>query len=151
MAYFARIGLGNKVTNIIKIDNSNCQTEGGVEKESIGLDYIRDDYGSDATWVQCSINTIGNKHYNSDTGQEDSGTPLRANYPSIGWNYDVTNDIFYEDRPTDKDGDVCNSWTLNTTTGLWGAPITMPTDKVYLWDESAYQADNTAGWVARGY
>ena len=57
----------------------------------------------------------------------------------------------------DRDGDSCGSWTLNTTTGLWTPPITKPihendpsVDEVphyYEWDESAYQADNTKGWV----
>ena len=48
-----------------------------------------------------------------------------------------------------------NSHTLNTTTGQWDAPLTQPdlTDdeiaaaSYYRWDESAYQADNTTGWV----
>ena len=40
----------------------------------------------------------------------------------------------------------------DTTTGIWSAPITKPTSGIteaswYEWDESAYQADNTKGWV----
>ena len=59
-------------------------------------------------------------------------------------------------RPTDRDGDTCNSWTLNTTTGKWQPPIEQPTTLTdeqleafiyYKWDESAYQADNTTGWI----
>ena len=47
------------------------------------------------------------------------------------------------------------SWTLNNSTADWDAPITQPTltdDQIaagsyYAWDEDAYQADNTTGWV----
>jgi len=47
------------------------------------------------------------------------------------------------------------SWTLNNETADWDSPITRPTlteDQIaagsfYIWDEDAYQADNTAGWV----
>ena len=66
--------------------------------------------------------------------------------------YDDDNDIFHEPRPKDKDGQSCASWTLNTTTGIWSAPITKPTSGVtetswYVWDESAHKADPTKGWV----
>ena len=43
------------------------------------------------------------------------------------------------------------SFNLNSD-NLWQAPISIPSDhsppeKVYVWDESAYQADNSTGWV----
>ena len=44
--------------------------------------------------------------------------------------YDEDNDIFHEPRPKDKDGQSCASWTLNTTTGIWSAPITKPTSGI---------------------
>ena len=32
---------------------------------------------------------------------------------------------------------------------LWVAPLELPSDNnKYYWDESAYQADNTTGWVS---
>tara|TARA_Y200000002_G_C22309997_1_gene508075 strand:+ start:273 stop:503 length:231 start_codon:yes stop_codon:yes gene_type:complete len=69
--------------------------------------------------------------------------------------YDGTNDIFHKGRPKDKDNQSCTSWTLNTTKGYWESPLTKPTEtraeieagKAYVWDESAYQADNSTGWV----
>ena len=66
--------------------------------------------------------------------------------------YDDDNDIFHEPRPKDKDGQSCDSWTLNTTTGIWSAPYAKPTSGVtetswYEWDESAHKADPTKGWV----
>jgi hypothetical protein len=38
------------------------------------------------------------------------------------------------------------SWTYNTTTFVWEPPIPKP-DGNAVWDEYAYQADNTTGWV----
>ena len=64
---------------------------------------------------------------------------MRKNYAGIGFHYDGTG--FYEPQPY-------SSWTLNETTYYWEAPLTYPTDGLqYEWDEDAYQADNTTGWV----
>ena len=39
------------------------------------------------------------------------------------------------------------AWTYNTDGDLV-PPMPMPSDdKIYIWDEDAYQADNTTGWV----
>ena len=66
---------------------------------------------------------------------------LRANYAGIGYTYDADNDVFYAPRPY-------ASWTLNTSTWLWDAPLALPDDgQSYYWDEDAYQADNTEGWI----
>ena len=145
MAHYAELGVDNIVKRVLYIDTIKCMTNGGIEKEEIGREYLETQHGG--TWIKCSFNTYGNVH-------NEGGTPFRANYPGIGWYYDSTNDIFHSSRPTDKDGDPCTSWTLNTTTGLWTSPLTKPTltdeettaSKIYQWDESAYLADNTKGW-----
>ena len=98
--------------------------------------------------LRCSYNTIGGVHYNqTDDGpvvSDDQSKALRANYPWVNWLYDEDNNIFHEAQPYP-------SWTLNTTTGLWSAPVARPEDVgewTWLdWDESAYQADNTQGWI----
>lgn len=55
------------------------------------------------------------------------------------WN--AENRAFHEAQPH-------ASWTLNQTTWDWDAPLPYPTDGLnYVWDEDAYQADNTTGWV----
>ena len=141
MAHYAQLGVDNIVTSVWTLDNINSMTVGGIEKDEIGLAYLKKHHG-DLTLVKCSYNTVEGKH-------RKGGTPLRANYPGVGWYYNSTHDIFHEPRPKDKDGDDCNSWTLNTTTGMYEAPITRPTGSVgkyYVWDESAYQADNSTGW-----
>ena len=92
---------------------------------------------SPGEWVQTSYNTRGGKHYAPNSDTEDSGTPLRKNYASIGGSYDGVG--FYSPPPH-------ASWTLNKTTYLWEPPITDPGGDTY-WDEDAYQADNTKGWT----
>ena len=80
-------------------------------------------------WIQTSYNTRGGKHYNPNTGNEDSETPLRKNFAGIGWTYDSEKDAFYEPQPY-------ASWTLNATTCIWEAPVAYPSDgKNYSWDE----------------
>jgi len=92
--------------------------------------------GDASQWIQTSYNTRGGKHYASNGVDEDSGTPLRKNFASVGWNYDATADAFYADRPMDLNGNSCASWTLNTTTYIWDPPTAYPSDgKKYQWDE----------------
>jgi len=92
-------------------------------------------------WIQTSYNTRGGVHYQPNTNipSEDQSLALRKNFASIDYHYDGVG--FYAPQPF-------NSWTLNMTTYLWEAPVAKPTDGlVYVWDEDAYQADNTTGWV----
>ena len=138
MAHFAKIGLDNQVTQVLVVRTIDKMTEGGIEKEEIGVAHLTSLTGH-STWKKCSFNTRENVHILG-------GTPFRANYPGVGWFYDSTHDIFYPPRPIDQDGDSCASWTLNTTTGVWSAPISRPTYQ-HLWDESLYQSDNTKGWI----
>tara|TARA_R110000772_G_scaffold71452_6_gene156647 strand:- start:895 stop:1260 length:366 start_codon:yes stop_codon:yes gene_type:complete len=121
MAHYAKVE-NNLVTNVIVAEQEFIDTQ-------------------DGTWVQTSYNTIGNIHYGSD-GKPDGGVALRGNYAAIGYTYDATNDVFYKPKPYE-------SWTL-TNKWLWNAPIALPdNDKMYRWDEDAYQADNTKGWVEK--
>ena len=89
-------------------------------------------------YVQTSYNTRGGKHYDPDTNEEDSGTPLRKNYAGTGMVYDSVRDAFYAPQPYP-------SWTLNEDTCGWEAPVAYPTDatpeKPYTWDEE------TTSWV----
>ena len=76
---------------------------------------------SPGEWIQTSYNTHG--------GQHPEGRPLRKNYAGIGYTYDRTRDAFIPPKPY-------ASWTLNEDTCLWDAPTPMPTDGIYIWDES---------------
>ena len=93
------------------------------------------------TWIESSRRTRGGILYNTDgTEASDQSGALRKNSASIGGNYDVWDDAFYNVQPYP-------SWTLNKTTYLWEPPITDPGGDTY-WDEDAYQADNMKGWTA---
>ena len=147
MAHFAKLGIDNVVTAVVAMDTITTMTRGGIEKEEIGVAHLVEHHGHE-NWKKCSYNTYGGVH-------KDGGTAFRANYPGIGWYYNSEHDIFHPARPTDRNEASCNSWTLNTTTGLWAAPLTQPNltdDEIsagsyYIWDESDYQADNTTGWI----
>jgi hypothetical protein len=78
-------------------------------------------------YKQTSYNTYGGVHTNG-------GTPLRKNYAGIGFTYDAERDAFIPPQPFP-------SWALNETTCLWDAPVPMPTDGFYSWDES------TTSWI----
>ncbi len=146
MGHYAKIDSNNIVTQVIVADAS----------------YINSQPDS-SSYIKTSYNTHMGKHYQPDstgdtslqTESSDQSKSLRFRFAGVGMYYDSTNDVFHEQRPIDKDGDTCNSWTMNTSTWTWEAPITMPTltdsqfanQKIWVWDESVYQADNTQGWV----
>lgn len=92
-------------------------------------------------WIQTSYNTRGGQHYDPETGEVDDGVALRKNYAGIGFTYDRDRDAFIPPQPF-------ASWTLNDDSCLWECPVAYPDDgEMYTWDEDAYQADNTTGWV----
>jgi hypothetical protein len=77
----------------------------------------------------------------------DGGTPIRANYPGVGYIYDKNYTVgdyvgvFYASQPYP-------SWTLNTSTFLWEPPVAMPTaplaeNQYYAWDEA------TKSWIVK--
>ena len=59
---------------------------------------------------------------------------IRKNYAGVGYTYDSGRDAFIPPQPYP-------SWVLDESTCLWGAPVPMPTDGLYGWDES------TTSWV----
>jgi hypothetical protein len=128
MASFAKIGLNNKVIEVLSVVNEVLHDSNGIEQETIGIDFLTKLTGY-PVWKQTSYNTVGGVHNNG-------GTPLRKNHAGIGYTYDETRDAFIAPKPYD-------SWVLNEDTCLWQAPTPMPTDgKLYKWDEL------TKNWVA---
>ena len=129
MGHYAKIDSNNIVTQVIVADAS----------------YINS-LSDSSSYIKTSYNTNMGKHYQPDstgntslqTESSDQSKSLRFRFAGVGMYYDT-----------------CNSWTLNTSTWTWEAPITMPTltdsqfanQKIWVWDESVYQADNTQGWV----
>jgi hypothetical protein len=107
MAHFAKV-VDNKVVQVIVAEPEFFQT------------FVDSSPGE---WIQTSYNTRGGQHLLG-------GTPLRKNYAGIGYTYDRDLDAFVPPRPFD-------SWTLDTETCLWQAPVPYPDDgQFYTWNET---------------
>ena len=154
MAHFAKLGVNGKVIAVHGLDNDQMLNADGQEDESVGQNRLQQIHGWPAAmWIQTSYNTRGNKYYNADGTEGDQSKKLRGNYAGIGFTYDEDNDLFFSKQPY-------ASWTKNTSTASWDAPITTPSVTTYLddsstsqpwliyWDEDAYQANNSKGWEA---
>jgi|TARA_B100000073_G_scaffold315972_1_gene292264 hypothetical protein len=106
---------------------------GVVEKVIVAEQSFIDNFidNSPGEWIQTSYNTHGGIHYepNSQTPREDQSGALRYNYAGEGYLYDAEADAFYEPQPFP-------SWTLNTSTYMWEAPVAYPIDgQKYNWNE----------------
>jgi hypothetical protein len=122
MASFAKIGLNNKVIEVLSVNNEVLKDSNGVEQEVNGIDFLTKLTGW-AIWKQTSYNTYGGVHGNN-------GTAFRKNYAGIGMTYDEDRDAFIHKKPF-------NSWILNENTCLWEAPVAKPNDEnEYTWNES---------------
>jgi hypothetical protein len=127
MAHFAKIGLNNKVINVVAVDNRNLEDSNGIEQEQNGINFLESITGW-SLWVQTSYNTIKGIH-------KLNGTPLRKNYAGIGYTYDEDRDAFIPKKPYP-------SWILNETTCQWEAPVVKPDDgNEYNWNEENQQWD----------
>jgi len=122
MASFAKIGLNNKVTNVLSVNNDVATTE------QAGADFLNNLYNTNDVWKQTSYNTNGGVHLLG-------GTPLRKNHAGIGYTYDEDKDAFIAPKPY-------ASWILNETTCIWEAPTAYPTDgQKYNWNEETTSWD----------
>ena len=111
MASFAKIGLNNKVIEVLSVHNNELLDSNGVEQEVNGIDFLTKLTGY-PLWVQTS--------YNNN---------FRKNHAGIGYIYDEDRDAFIPKKPF-------NSWILNEQTCLWEAPVAKPNDgKKYNWNE----------------
>ena len=107
------------------------------------------------SWIQTSYNTSQGKHYDPETGKEDDKPPLIGNFAGVGFIYDATLDVFAPPQPYP-------SWKLDAN-GVWQPPhknglvgVVAPEnaetthdkkDECSIWDEDAYNLDNTKGWI----
>ena len=127
MASFAKIGLNNKVIEILSVNNEVLKDSNGIEQEFNGIDFLTKLTGW-AIWKQTSYNTNGGVHLSG-------GTPLRKNHAGIGYTYDENIDAFIPPK-------VFNSWTLNENTCIWEAPVAKPdNDNMYFWNEETLSWD----------
>jgi len=112
MASFAKIGLNNKVIEVLSVHNNELLDSNGVEQEVNGIDFLTKLTGW-SIWVQTSYN--GN---------------FRKNHAGIGYTYDEDRNAFIPPKPF-------NSWILNEDTCLWECPVAYPDDdNRYTWNET---------------
>jgi hypothetical protein len=119
MAHYAFIDENNVVVEVITGRNEDEVVDGISDWEAY---YTTKREGLRA--LRTSYNTIANRH---TTG----GVPFRGNYAGLGYLYNEELDAFIPPKPFE-------SWVLDETTFLWGAPLPQPNDeKAYTWDESS--------------
>ena len=121
MAHFAKLGINSKVIAVIVVSDDVCKNADNVEDESVALSWLENSTGW-PLWKQTSFNTSYGKH------SDDQSKALRANFAAIGMIYDEDNDIFKQSSKPYA------SWTMNTTTGVYEAPVAKPTE-----DQQAYE------------
>jgi hypothetical protein len=124
------------MSHFAKLDENNIVTFVTVgRQEDDGKEHELFERTGDV-YKQTSYNTRGGVHYNPETGEPstDQSKAFRKNYAGIGYTYDADRDAFISPKPYD-------SWVLNEDTCLWDAPVPMPEDGMYTWDEE------TTSWV----
>ena len=120
MAHFAELDKDNIVVGVTVVDNAHVPSDKHADGETWCKDFFNK---QDTTYKQTS--------YNHN---------FRKQYAGIGYTYDAVRDEFVSSNPY-------ASWTLDSSND-WQPPITKPDDgKEYGWDEEAYQADNSTGWI----
>ena len=133
MAHFAKLDENNIVTQVIVVSNVDIvDPNTGQEEEIYGIAFCKKLLGG--TWKQTSYN--GN---------------IRKRYAGVGYSYNTTLDAFVPPQPH-------ASWTLDNETADWVSPLGAApalteaeeeAGSYYIWNEDAYQADNTTGWVLK--
>lgn len=128
MGHYAFINTNNIVTEVITGRDEDEAVGGITDWEAY--------YATQREGMRClrtSYNTRGGVYYNPETGKpvKDQTKAFRLNYAGQGYTYDEKLDGFIPPKPYP-------SWKLNTKTGLWDAPVKMPTKGgPYTWDEDA--------------
>ena len=122
MAHFATLNGSNVVTAVNVIGDSDCLDGDGNESEAGGIEFCVALFGA-GTYKQTS--------YNNN---------IRKQYAGIDYVYDEAKDKFIADKPF-------ASWTLNADDD-YTSPLGGPPSEKVIWDEAAYQADNSVGWIS---
>ena len=102
MAHFAKLDKNNRVIEVNVVRNEDCDGGEYPDSEPIGIQFL-EGMGLEGTWKQTSR----------------SGS-FRGNYAGMGYIYDEELDAFYEENPPFP------SWTLNTETFRYEAPVAYP-------------------------
>ena len=106
-------GLGDKMAHHAKIE------DGIVTSVIVTMDSDED------TFADRMLAETGEQYVRTSYNAATNG--FRFNFAGIGYHWDGTG--FYAPQPYP-------SWTLNETTCLWEAPVAMPEEGQYIWNES---------------
>lgn len=146
MPHYALLDENNVVVRVINSLIDENDTSNLAEEFSSWEEFYGNFLGG--TCKRTSINTFQNQHLAlNETGDDyvlsdTQEKAFRGNYAGVGFTYNETEDIFLPPKPY-------NSWVLDTDNAKWKAPLDYPDDgETYIWNESAYQADNSTGWEA---
>lgn len=109
MAHFAEIDENSYVKRVLVVNNNELLDENGVEQPEKGIDFLVSLFGG--RWIQTSYNAR-----------------IRKYYAGIGSFYDATKDVFIPAKPFP-------SWLFDEIVWRWQAPVPMPTEGYYVWNE----------------
>ena len=120
MAHFAKLGIDNVVLEVLVVNNVDCMTPQGEEREEIGIEFLKKLTGHES-WKQTSYN--GN---------------FRKRYAGHGYTYNSELDAFVPPKPY-------ASWIFDSVNAAWNPPTPMPTaeGKIYTWNESTLSWDES--------
>lgn len=104
MTHFAQIDENNVIQQVLVIEQAEVDTG---------------NWGDPAAWIQTSYNTRGGVYYipNTPNPDPDQSKAFRKNYAGIGFTWDGVG--FAPPQPYP-------SWTLDSFTYLWSAPVPVP-------------------------
>jgi len=122
MSHFAQIDENNVVQQVLVIDQAEIDTG---------------NWGDPARWIQTSYNTHGGVYYipNTGTPDPDQSKAFRKNYAGVGFLWDGIG--FFTPQPFP-------SWSLNSFSYLWEAPVPIPdpnNPQWYSWNEDTQSWD----------
>lgn len=144
MAHFAKLTEDNRVLSVVVVDDKKCLDSNGSENEEKGRLFLEQLFNW-PFWKKTSYNTKRGQYFvvdeeGSPVLAEDQSKAFRKNFASAGMIYIPEHDLFTIKQPFP-------SWTLNTTLGIWEAPVAQPTLSIqdheqgfrYEWNESLGQ------------
>ena len=117
MAHFAKLDENDIVIEVLVVDDAWLNDGTGVENEAQGIAALQQWSGGHPHWAQTS--------YNHN---------IRVRYAGIGYTFDRQRDAFIAPKPYP-------SWLLDEATTLWVAPVPMPEEGRWYWNEE------TLNWI----
>jgi len=112
MAFFAKIGLNNKVIEVLKVNDSELLDSAGNPDEEIGRQFL-EHLTMYPHWIQTFSDKSKRKHF-----------------AGPGHSYDEDKDAFIPRKPF-------ASWTLNASTCIWEAPTAADDPHTQVWNEDS--------------